>query len=199
MEIKTWDKSEIQDQFSHCPTLKEIIGAVEKAAESLGRVVCSISINGSRLTEREEGVLAHTLREDIDVIEVAIEAPSQLVADTLVSLRVGMLQIRDRGIEISEEFRKGVFSSAQRGFCTVMEQTQYTMDALRALKPRLRVSSSDGAQTWQAAEQQSQAMIAELMQAYSDKDYVLVADVLEYELYNSMEAWIKALDTCDFD
>jgi hypothetical protein len=198
MEVKTWSDDDLQEAFSHCITLDDVIRSVEKAASDVGQVVCSIKVNGMKLTEKDELILAHTERVSIKELSVELQDPVELVAKTLKSLRDGMTAIRDRAVQLADEFRAGEFAIAQRGFSSIMEQTQYTMDALRALKPRLK-RSENAVSVWSAAEIQSQNMIQELMQAYAHKNYVLLADVLEYELYNTMQAWIGVLDSCHFD
>ena len=198
MEVKSWAENEVKEQFSHCSTLKDVIEAVENAAETVGKVVCSISINGMRLSEKDEYRFSTTPTTDIKDIQVEIEDTGVLVTKTAISLRKEMMIIKENSVQIADEFREGDFSKAQRNFCSAMEQTQCIMDALRALKPRLR-TTEESSDKWKNAEEQSQNMIEELMSAYSKKDYVLVADVLEYELHNTMESWIQVLDRSDFD
>ena len=72
-----------------------------------------------------------------------------------------------------------------------------TRRALSALKPRMLPVESSLTQ-WSAAEAKSRAMIRELLQAFERQDFVLVSDVLEYEMYNLMEAWLEVIDRCEF-
>jgi hypothetical protein len=198
MEIKEWTPQTIGEVFPNCVSLQDLFRAIEHQAKENGFVVCRFELNGLTLTEEDEIRFAQTPLEKIEVLRVSLAEPSQLVSDTLVTLKETLQNLRSRCLRVSDLIRENPAGRAQYEFSSLMEQTKFLTDALGALKPRLK-RTDEAVTIWMTAETHNRATVQELMSAFKGGDFMLVADVLEYELHNLMELWAKALDHCKFD
>lgn len=198
MEIIRFDRHQITAGHSECENFKDLIGKLETQVRSAGKVICTIVLNGIKLSEADEVRFADAKISEIESIEIAVEGTEALVSDTLVTLRDTLTRIQMRTVRIADLIRDNPTGPAQFEFAGLMEQTQFLTEALAALKPRARLLG-ESANLWAKAEKGTQAMIRELLQAFSRNDFVLVADVLEYELFNLLGQWIEVLDHCEFD
>lgn len=198
MEIIRFDKAQLSAKHADCKDFKELVKKLESKVRLDGKVICAITLNGMRLSESDEARFAGAILNEIDTLEIAIEGTQTLVAETLMTLRDTLTRLQARTVRIAELIRENPSGPAQFEFSGLMEQTQFFTEALAALKPRAKLVS-ESATLWANAETSTQSMIRELLQAFSRSDFVLVADVLEYELFNLLEQWIGVLDHCDFD
>ena len=197
MEVISWTQSELEEKFPECKRLEEVVGAIEKSAESDGKVVCRVIVNDMKFNEEDEKKFAQTLIKEVHKLSVELESTDRLVAETLISLQQGLSAIRDKSVQAADLIRENPMGKAQIEFSSVMEETNFLMEALTALKPRMH-ESKQALEKWSAAEAKSRAMIRELLQAFERQDFILVSDVLEYEMYNLMEAWLEVIDSCEF-
>lgn len=197
MEVIAWTRKDLESLFPEQKNLGQIVTAIEERAEDEGKVLCRITVNGMKFDESDENRFASTSLESVNELIVELEVTDKLVADTLVSLNQGLEAIRDRSVNLADAIRENPMGRAQVEFAGVMEQTNFLMEALGALKPRM-VLSLESVESWAEAESKSSQMIKELLQAFERQDFILVSDVLEYEMYNLMEAWLNVIQKCEF-
>ena len=198
MEVMSWTQSELEEKFPDCNRLNEIVVAIEQGAEVEGKVVCRVIVNDMKFNEEDETKFGQTSVTEIKNLSVELESADKLVAETLVSLKQGLAAIRDRSVNAADLIRENPTGKAQIEFSAVMEETNFLMEALSALKPRL-IPAKGSLSQWATAEAKSRAMIRELLQAFERQDFILVSDVLEYEMYNLMETWLEVIDICEFN
>lgn len=198
MEVISWTQTELEETFPECKKLEDVVGAIEQNAESEGKVVCRVIVNDMKFNEEDEIKFGQTLIKEVQKLSVELESTDKLVSETLISLKQGLGAIRDRSVQAADLIRENPMGKAQYEFSCVMEETNFLMEALTALKPRM-VQKDQSVERWAAAEAKSRAMIRELLQAFERQDFILVSDVLEYEMYNLMEAWLEVIDICEFN
>jgi hypothetical protein len=198
MEVIKWPQSEIQTQFADCQQLKDIILKLEESARSTGKVVCRVTVNGLALSEGDEERFATTQMSEIRDLEVEMESVGALVRGTLDSLREYVDDLREACLEGAERFREsGPTTDANKLFTDIVNGARWLTDALMAVKVNwLHYSSAQGdfAEDWAANEKHMIGAVRELLAAFEKQDFVLVSDVLEYELSTSMERWLEILD-----
>ena len=78
-----------------------------------------------------------------------------------------------------------------------MDSSHAIMEALSFLKPNLGFLNDELKieEIWKTNEMHTTNTVRELLAAYEQQDFVLLGDVLEYELFNSFGKWIDALRT----
>ena len=181
--------------FLNCSSLKDLVEQIETQVRSKGRVVCSVAVNGLRLNEADELRLGATLKQDIDFIEVETERPDHLLQSTVVS-QIELMQEIDRVAQAAAEaFRQLNLSRAHEFLISLLDGCRWFTDSLVALRD---VVSSLGkvdidAEEWRKAETDLHSVLSQVLAAVESSDRILLADLLEYELANSLEKWRKLL------
>ncbi len=190
METMKYLGHDITQTYSHCAHLSDLIRSIEVDVQKLGRVVCKIKVNGLGLSEADENRLAATDIADIAEIEIETEAVGDLVQSS-VDTMIRMVEcLRDEAVHLAESYRLGSTPDVRTRFMTVVKNTQTLTEGLVVLKPIFADTLGGSTVTeWRANEEHMVATLRELVEAFEGEDWVLLSDVLEYELYNSLDKW----------
>lgn len=191
-EVEKFNRGDFQaDPFSSCGNLREVIGQIEGRARGRGRVVCGISVNGMRLSEQDELRLANTELKDIEFIEVETEDPAHLVRSTLDSQLALINEIERVGLACAEAFRRPDLSQAEALLLSLLDGCRWLTDSLMALRGAESwwASSETDLSQWNEAENDFRRVTKEVLGAVETKDLILLADLLEYDLANSLGRW----------
>lgn len=194
MEILKINKNELQAHFGKCRELKEVIDKLELNAQNSGKVVCSIRVNGLKLTESDEFRFASTDLKDIEEIEVQLSLKESVIINSVRALREFLLAFKNRVLAAAEHYRENANAPEQHIFSEIVQSTHLLADALLATKLSLIGRAPDEKkyhEMWGQAESHFMITVRELATAYEKQDFVLVSDVLEYELLNSIDKWLE--------
>lgn len=196
MTTSYWDSQEIQKQFAECTTLRDVISKIESEFSVRGEVVCEIHVNGVALSENDETRFAESATNEIRELTVFSNRPMNLIRDALVSIENMIPVLSDGSLRAAEAFRGADLPKAQKVFAEVIEGCQWLVDMLVSVRGAASgigqpVSS---AERWFEAEKVIMKVVCEISDAYSSEDYVLVADLLEYELSTSLGIWKTTID-----
>lgn len=191
-----WDKTEISKQFPECSTLREIINRLETDFSLKGEVICEIRVNGHLLSEEDEEKFATSSCSDIQNLSVSSNRPADLIKDAMRSTKVFIPDLEASCLKTAEMFRGSDLAAAQKSFHECLEGCQWLVDTLMHVR-----GAASGIQQpihqperWFEGEKVIGRAIRELSEAYSGNDFVLVADLLEYELTGALAIWKEALD-----
>lgn len=198
MEIIKINKNDLRINFQECRELKEIIFKLESNAKNSGKVVCSVSVNGLRLSESDESRFATTDLNDIDEIEVQMSKVESVAVNSTLALREFLLILKKRVLMAAEHYRENASAPEQHFFSEIVQSTQLLADALMAIRASLTSSSVDEnkfQKIWLQNEAHFMQSVRELAAAYEKGDFVLVSDVLEYELQNSVDNWLEVVSS----
>lgn len=191
-EIEKFSRGDFQtESFSGCENLQQLIGQIEGQARGRGRVVCGISVNGMKLSEQDEMRLAETELKDIDFIEVETEDPVHLVRSTLESQLALINEIERVGLACSNAFRGLDLSQAESLLLSLLDGCRWLTDSLMALRGAeawWETNETDRVH-WGHAENEFRRVTKEVLGAVEAKDFILLADLLEYDLANSLGQW----------
>lgn len=196
METIRINKNEIRHSYSECRELKEIIKKLEVSAQTLGKVVCSVSVNGLKLSETDEFRFAATSVNDIEEIEVQLSKTDSVFINSVSALRDFLLVLKKRTLTAAEHYREHAITPEQHVFSEIVQLTQLLADSLLAIKPRfisLAIDEKKQQDIWATVEAHFMQSVSELAAAYEKQDFVLVSDVLEYELQNSIDKWLEVV------
>jgi hypothetical protein len=195
MEVIKYNKDEINSKFTETQRLVDIIRTLEAEAENENSVICKITVNGLPFSEEDESRFSNTGIHEIKEIEIQKEKLESVVKHTVASLIDFITKMTIATVDAADALREGKTATSQKLFSDAISKAQWLAAALIALKPNLLKISGDSQldSMWAPAEEHMIATVRELMVAYERQDFVLVSDVLEYELYNSLEKWVDIL------
>ena len=172
-----------------------MITLLESELQAQGKIICSLKVNDLQLSESDEKKFSQTERDDISSIELGLAFKSSLVDDSLASMRTFCAQLKEEVIAQADNLRREEMTSFHHKFAKIINDTQLLSEGLMALKPHLKELHSDNAKkiNWETAEKNLILALTELVEAYQIQDFVRVCDTLEYDLSNSISAWLEIL------
>lgn len=196
MTESSWDKARIQAAFAGCATLKEIIDRLESDFIARGEVICEITVNGVLLNDGDEARLGAMKANEIVALAVRSNLPANLINDAIRSAQVLIQDLEKSCLATAEHFRGSDMHEAQKSFHECLEGCQWLVDTLLHVRGAASGTRQPISQPerWYEAEKLIARVIRELSEAYSAKDYVLVADLLEYEMTGALAVWQEAID-----
>jgi hypothetical protein len=200
MEVLKYSRDEIAREYSDCAELKDIILALENSTKKLGRVICMVKVNGLKLSESDEERLADTKISEIHEIEIQVSEADIILKNSVNALEDYIQVLRQRVLSASEQFRNSRGQTMAHLFAEIIQSTQLLNEALMTLKPvMLKNANGNSAfnELWQKTENHFLSTISELAAAYEAQDFVLVADVLEYEMHTSVDNWFDIIRAKD--
>jgi hypothetical protein len=195
MMTSVWDKSEVEKQFGECRDLREVIAKLERDFSDRGEVICEIRVNGMLLNEADETGFAGSLLNEIQSLAVGTQRPDSLIHDALNSAFEYLPRLRAACEPTADLFRTGDHRQAQARFTGIIEGCQWLVDTVcnvRQAGENIGHPIHDKT-IWTAAEEGFTNVISEILSAFQKRDFVLVADIIEYDLDNALESWLQVL------
>lgn len=192
---------EISRIANQCQSVAETFRYIEDQFAKNGEVVCEIHLDGLRLDEYEQARLANVPLGNIRVFEVLSSSPYLLVQEAAQSTRDLCLSIASRAVTCAEYFRAGEVGKACESFFPITTQIEQVVESIlnirRILPLSLELKSSSFAEIpldqWDRAESVFLDTSRELFAAFQKRDFISVADVMEYDLGNVLQEWAKLL------
>lgn len=183
MEVITLSKQALHEDFSACKDLASFIGEIESQLHRVSKVLCKIKVNGLLLTEEDEIRLATTRLSEIDFVELECRDESHLLEDAARDLEAWVVEFKAVLVAQSDKIRKEGAISAY-DFSQVVKNMSWLVQAIQAIKAHCAETES-----WVAVEGQMSRAVLELESAYKSQDQILIADVMEYEIFSALDQW----------
>lgn len=194
MKTLHWNHSQILSDFSDCENLRDLIDAVELKCKQSSLLVCSIRVNGMTLDEEDETRFANTTLQTVNEVGVEVGSIVEIVEGIFLNYVTWIPYLREVAEDVSESLRAGDMNVAQRG---INEMTDALTDLVNSLIEMKRTKSSlpqlMQIDNIDRLETTLVKIVKELTGAFENKDYVLAADVVEYDLNNlldDLKSWV---------
>jgi hypothetical protein len=197
METQKWSADQIHQEFSDCQSLDDLIRKIEDRHWERGEVICEIKVNNMIIRETDEQKFADASLDAIENLSVRFSRTDDLATEALQSILASIPKVTEAAIYSAELFRTQDYERAQSLVATLIENCQFSMETLSTLRNTHAQWFSEGMieQLWTRAETGFERMVKELLAGYEKKDYVLVADVLEYEIPVALDHWREMIQS----
>jgi hypothetical protein len=193
----TWTGSELREKFQGHQTLKELLIATQSYVEELGEVVCEYEVNGITLTESEETRFSETLADEVTTFCVRSERPLKLLDDSIEGCTQYIDKILETLDRASNLFRLGDVKGAHECHTRCIEAAEIFVEMITHYKIAYQTLKGGLSANWTKLEQDMLATLTQIFDEYSKKNFILVADLLEYDLSNIFTAWKLELASLD--
>lgn len=169
----------------------------EKAAEDGGSVL-AVRLNGEDITGKDRSHLEELPVDDVQQLEIQTGDPKDLARSTLYSIAEFLEQLLKELQNTAELFRLGNGERSSQSFLRCIDGMQVFMHSLESCRKLLGISfellitPSGDDQTETSVADSRRALFGVLdsmIEAQADQDWVLLADMLEYELIPALEDW----------
>lgn len=196
MTTSYWNRAEIDKQFSHCATVKEIIASLESDFSQRGEVICEVRINGMILDDGDEQTFANNPATGVNDLSVKSEKPADLIKGALASAAHLLPDLEIASLSTADQLRGIDSNKARDSFVQAIEGCQWLVGTLEHVRGAASGIGQpiENVERWLAAEKFIGQVVSEVSEAYAKNDTVLVADLLEYELTAAVALWKEVLD-----
>ena len=176
--------------------LKEVMG------KYLGedRIMWSITLNGEQYNEKSPHDARKIRTEDIQTLEIATMDKIGICRSFLKNGRVLLDSLCNSAQKISELFRMGDEKEANKHYARFLESYQGLFQMIEESKNTLRLDFQNITIEGTSIDEKTAALgklFDKMMQAQKEKDWILLADCVEFELQPLLKEWGRILPVLD--
>ncbi|MBX2996400.1 MAG: hypothetical protein KF681_16380 [Bdellovibrionaceae bacterium] len=193
MKSTVINRGELEQIYFGCDNLKDLIAQVEAEFQKRGEVVCQIIINDMALHESDEVKLGATLMTDIAKVEVRSEKPSALLIDIVHNWELELPKM----VTLSDNLAQGIRLKGPEGqytsFVQLIDSCQFLIESLVSMDSIIDTELFLDRQVWMQNEKMMTEAVGQALSAFEKKDFAILADVLEYDIANALQAWFDLM------
>ncbi len=176
--------------------LQEMLGDLSQRWMADDRTLREVLINGRPYQEKLDGPADHLPREQVERLEVeTIDARELALAfmgqgEAFVSPMAAAVE------HIAELFRVSDEKEANEQYLQLLENLQLFLQALGQCQQVLQLDLNraiEGAATAAEHTERLASLVGDLLAAQEEQDWILLADVLEYDLLPELQAWQRLM------
>lgn len=187
----------LPEDFSHLRNLEEVIVELNSNFIPEGQQVFQVRVNGEFFTERYPRESRYVSLKDVADLELKTISDSDM-ARVILRDAAGQVEALVQALQKSAAlFRLAAEDEANHYFAQVLDAIRWLLQTGEAACKILEVEMVQ----IQDAESGNvggfllslQEILEEMLQVYEEEDYILVADLMEYELLPRVQKWQKIL------
>jgi hypothetical protein len=193
----TINEEHIPVNFSHMRSLEEVLVELNEHFVPSGQQLFQVRVNGEFFTERYPRESRYMELKEVSTLELKT-IPDVEMARVILGEAVQQAGILCQGIEKSARlFRVAAEDEANHYFAQVLEALRWLLltgdNAGQVLQVDLgQATSLRGGQVSQYLHS-LQSLLDEMLKISEDEDYILLADLMEYELLPMVREWQEIL------
>jgi len=195
MIVKINDKEKSLD-VGDVATLGEILEGIAKNDFKEKEFITDISINGEAIPEEKRDALNRRSASDITLIEIKTENLPELSVRTLEGMEEFLDGLAEAINESADKFRIDDETEANRHFVSCVDGLQIFIGVIDKIRS-LNGLDFKTIQCASASVAEKEAALLKVLNTLHNKqvnkDWITLADVLEYELLPIISAWRKIL------
>lgn len=187
------DGEQLRLFYSAETQLKKVFSDIERDLQAEGKVVCQFVLNGLTLSESDESRFSQTLLQEVVTLEYLCESQNSLVESVLSGWISALPEMIKATEKLAIILRENGLAGKLRDFHKLIENTEYLIGSVMTLKSMNEQVVLKYAASWVQAENSSLQTVRQALEAVNRKEIGLLADILEYDLNNSLQLWFSAL------
>lgn len=185
--------TKLVDFYNSETTLQQVFTDIESDLKKSNQVVCQYIVNGKELGEADEQNYFHMKLTQIDTLEYLSENINELLIDVIQGWVEAFPEMITNTELISKQIRFSGVQSAFKKIEVLIENYEYLISSIISIKNLMGDSAAAGLFELTKAEDKTKSMLEEALTAVEKKDFVCLADIIEYELITSLQQWEKLL------
>lgn len=193
MERYSVEAATLVDFYAEGTLLGTVFGEIERELKTQNQVVCQFIIDGIVLREDDEKRFARIPISSIQKLEYLAESGVKVAMDVLKSWIEGIPDLQAQAEAIATRTRADGWKLSLGSIQQLITNVQTLTGSLISLKITLGDSITGSAIPWRENEMRMMHCIRESIAAAEKKNYKLLADILEYDLINTLEIWKRDL------
>jgi hypothetical protein len=195
--LVTINEQNLPVDFSHLHSLEEVITEIHERFIPSGQQLFQLHVNGEFFSERYPRESRYVNIEEIsrlDVKTVSDEEMARFILQDAVRQGGTLLQAIEQSASL---FRVGSDEEANHYFAQVLEALRWLLQtgegACQVLQLDLEQASSSQSLPVSRYLSDLQDLLEEMQEISEEEDYVMLADLMEYELLPMVREWQRIL------
>ncbi len=195
--LVTINEQNLPENFSHLGNLEDVIAEISERFIPSGQQVFQVHVNGEFFSERYPRESRYMELGEISRLEVKTVSDADM-ARFILHESVRQAGTLLKAIEQSASlFRVGSDEEANHYFAQILEALRWLLqtgeNASQVLKLDLVKASPDQNVSMPRFLRDLQDLLEEMQEFAEDQDYVMLADLMEYELLPMVQGWQRIL------
>lgn len=189
---------ELRNFYREKTSLGRVFSDIEQDLRSTNQVVCRYIVNGMEIAEADEARFSKVSLDDIETLEYLTENSRDITAIVLKGWIEALPELIQNTEKLSQRMRVQGLSGLLKPIHDLVQNCEYLIDSTITLKATMGDQFLGASPVnWFQAEEQSKKTVSEALRALENKDFVLLADVLEYDLNNVLQMWLEHLQVLE--
>ncbi|WP_300154467.1 hypothetical protein [Solidesulfovibrio sp.] len=180
------DGRETGMDIKHFQNLEEILLKIMDGGELEGRVVTDVFVNNESFSEIYPHQAEDIEADEITSVEVKSVPVADMAAEIAVELDKVVLLMEHGARRVADLFRQADDAEALEVYQDLMDVTRDFLNMIGVLRDE---SVRVGAQAFDAAAEEISSLFSEMVEVLENEDWILLADLLEYEFIPAMSRW----------
>lgn len=195
MEISV-DRQRIELGEAQINNLEEVLMKVMSEHAHMGKVITAVKLNGASYSEKNPHDAAHVPLKDISTLEIDTMSANEMARHFFTN-GGKYLDLLIKGAEkISELFRIADETEANEHYVEYLENLRLFLQMIAQCTDVLHIDLSTipfQKATVKDEIQKLSSVIDQILKVQEDEDWVMLADLLEYELVPLLKGWNEIL------
>jgi hypothetical protein len=177
-----------------CENIEELIKQIEVDQLREGNVVCQFVINGIKLSDADEIRMKSLNISDLESVTLLIAKPENLLREIIQNWKNEIPKIIAHADGLSSLIRERGMESQISSFIQLIESCQLLVQSLISLSNVIDTQKIFETGQWFLSERLLADAIGETLNVFDQKDSTTLADVIEYDLANSLVNWLEIFE-----
>jgi hypothetical protein len=183
--------------FSHLRNLEEALVELNEKFIPEGQQLFQVEVNGQFFTERYPRESRYVTLGEVSTLDLKTVSDEELARSILADAAVQVETLAQALEKSAALFRLAAEDEANHYFAQVLEALRWLLQtgegACKVLDVDLKEVSSPQIGDVSDFLKRFQDLLEEMLQVYEEEDYILLADLMEYELLPMVKQWQKIL------
>lgn len=186
--------AELRGFYNEKTALEQVFMDIEVDLAATNQVVCRYIINGLEIAEQDEARFSEVTLDQVDTLEYLTENSRDLTGIVLRGWIEALPELIQKTENLSQRMRTFGLSGLLKPIHDLVQNCEFLIDSVVTLKSMMGDQFLSGTPSdWSKTEEASKKTVLEALRALENKDFVLLADVLEYDLSNVLQMWTQHL------
>lgn len=195
--LVTLNEQNLPIEFSHLHSLEDVIAEINERFIPSGQQIFQVHVNGEFFSERYPRESRYVGIGEVATLDLRTVSDEEM-ARFILKDAARQAETLVRAIEQNATlFRVASEEEANHYFAQVLEALRWLLQtgegACQVLRVELRGADSPERGSVSHYLQSLQALLEEMLEISEDEDYVMLADLMEYELLPMVQEWQKIL------
>lgn len=189
---------DLRNFYNENVSLGRVFSDIENDLRSTNQVVCRYIVNGLEINECDEARFSSVNLNEIETLEYLTENSRDLISLVLKGWIDSLPELMKKTENLTKRMRVQGLSGLLKPIHDLVQNCEFLIDSIMTIKLTmgdqfLGTSLVD----WSKAENLSKQAVTEAVRAMENKDFVLLADILEYDLNNVLQMWLEHLQVLE--